>query len=115
LEIKVRNFSSIYIIDIKGEIDLYNSFKIKDIVGRMMKKNIKNYVINLEHVSYIDSSGIGSLIYVYSNLKKAGLNLWITNIQGSVKRVIELTKLVGYLPIAENIQDAINRMRGSVK
>lgn len=34
----------------------------------------------------------------------------ITNIHGSVKKVIELTKLMGYFPITQTIEEALARM-----
>ncbi len=111
MEIKLRRNSSIYIIDISGEMDLYNSFELKNIVLKMMQKNIKNYIINLENVEYIDSSGIGALIYVHSALKKKNMNLRIVNVHGSVKRVIELTKLIKYFNIVNSLREAINQIK----
>lgn len=113
MKIKLSRHSSIYILDVVGEMDLYNSFQLKTIVSKMMEKNIKSYIINLENVEYIDSSGIGALIHVYSVLKKAGMRLKIVNVHGSVKRVIELTKLMGYFPMANNIKEAIEQMKES--
>ena len=111
MEIKLRKNSSIYIIDITGEMDLYNSHTLKEIVERMIQKNIKHYVINLEQVNYIDSTGIGALIHVFSAIKKANMHMKIANIHGTVKRVIELTKLVGYLPIVNSVEDAVNQLK----
>ena len=112
LEIKLRRAGTIYVIDITGEMDLYNAFKLKDIVQKMIGRQIKEYVINLENVEYLDSSGIGALLSVHSELKKRGMALVIANVKGSVKRVIELTKLNGYLPIAADVNEAVSRIRG---
>ena len=95
MELKIRKNGDVYIIDVTGEMDLYNSYKLKELVMKMLEKNVKNFVINLEQVDYIDSSGIGALIYICSTIKKMNLNLAIANIHGSVKKVIELTKLMG--------------------
>ena len=35
------------------------------------------------------------------------LKLYISNIHGSVKKVIELTKLMGYFPIANSVEEAL--------
>ena len=91
MELKIRKNGDVYIIDVTGEMDLYNSYKLKELVMKMLEKNVKNFVINLEQVDYIDSSGIGALIYICSTIKKMNLNLAIANIHGSVKKVIELT------------------------
>ena len=88
MELKIRKNGDVYIIDVTGEMDLYNSYKLKELVMKMLEKNVKNFVINLEQVDYIDSSGIGALIYICSTIKKMNLNLAIANIHGSVKKVI---------------------------
>ncbi|MBR7064893.1 MAG: anti-sigma factor antagonist [Treponema sp.] len=111
MELKIRKNGDVYIIDVNGEMDLYNSYKLKELVMKMLEKNVQYFVINLEQVDYIDSSGIGALIYICSTMKKQNLKLAIANIHGSVKKVIELTKLTGYFPIAATIDDALNMVR----
>ena len=58
MELKIRKNGDVYIIDVTGEMDLYNSYKLKELVMKMLEKNVKNFVINLEQVDYIDSSGL---------------------------------------------------------
>ena len=77
MELKIRKNGDVYIIDVTGEMDLYNSYKLKELVMKMLEKNVKNFVINLEQVDYIDSSGIGALIYICSTIKKMNLNQFI--------------------------------------
>ena len=107
MELKIRKNGEVYIIDVNGEMDLYNSYKLKELVMKMIEKNIKSFIINLEQVDYIDSSGIGALIYISSTIKKMNLKLSLSNIHGSVKKVIELTKLMGYFPIANSVDEAL--------
>ena len=107
MDLKIRKNGEIYIIDVNGEMDLYNSYKLKELVMKMLEKNVKNFIINLEQVDYIDSSGIGALIYICSTMKKMNLKFAISNVHGSVKKVIELTKLMGYFPIANSVAEAL--------
>jgi len=110
MELKIRKNGNNYIIDVNGEMDLYNSYKLKELVMKMLEKKVERFIINLENVDYIDSSGIGALIYICSTIKKMNFRLIITNIHGSVKKVIELTKLMGYFPITNSIEEAILQM-----
>ncbi|MCH5283133.1 MAG: anti-sigma factor antagonist [Treponema sp.] len=107
MELKIRKNGDVYIIDVNGEMDLYNSYKIKELVMKMLEKSVKFFVINLEQVDYIDSSGIGALIYICSTIKKMNLKLAIASVHGSVKKVIELTKLTGYFPMANSVEEAL--------
>ncbi len=107
MELKMRKNGEIYIIDVDGEMDLYNSYKLKELVMKMLEKDVRVFIINLERVDYIDSSGIGALIFICSTIKKMNLKLSISNVHGSVQRVIELTKLTGYFPISSSVDEAI--------
>ena len=112
MELKIRKNKDVYIVDVSGEMDLYNSYKLKELITKMLERQVKCIVLNLEEVEYIDSSGIGALIYICSTLKKKNLKLYITNIHGSVKKVIELTKLMGYFPIASTVEEALGLLSG---
>jgi anti-sigma B factor antagonist len=112
MELKIRRNQGIYIIDIIGEMDLYNSFKLKELLMKMIEKKIEYFIINMEEVEYIDSSGIGALIFISSTIKKMNLRLAMTNIHGTVKKVIELTKLTHYFPITATLEEAIRKMEG---
>lgn len=110
MELKIRKAKEIYIIDVSGEMDLYNSYKLKDLIMKMVEKKIGMLIINLQEVEYIDSSGIGALIYICSTIKKAGSKLFITNVHGSVKKVVELTKLAGFFPMTNSLEEAIQKL-----
>ena len=110
MELKMRKNKDVFIIDVSGEMDLYNSYKLKELVMKMMERQVKSVVINMEAVDYIDSSGIGALIHIYSTMKKASCQLYMTNIHGSVQKVIELTKLMGYFPITNSLEEALQKL-----
>lgn len=108
MDISTRSRNDVVILDISGEIDLYNAPEIKDIINKLIEEKKYNVVINLEKVSYIDSSGIGALISSLSNLKKYQGGLKIINVFASVRKVFELTKLTSFFEIFEAEEDAVN-------
>ncbi|MFN3604232.1 MAG: STAS domain-containing protein [Leptonema sp. (in: bacteria)] len=107
MEISRRQSGDVVILDVNGEIDLYNAPEIKDTINKLIEEKKYNVVINLDKVSYIDSSGIGALISSLSNLKKYQGGLKICNVSGSVRKVFELTKLTSFFEIYDSEQEAI--------
>ena len=107
MDINKRTKDDIIILDITGEIDLYNAPEIKDIINKLIEEQKYNVIINLEKVSYIDSSGIGALISSLSNLKKYQGGLKIINVYASVRKVFELTKLTSFFEIFDSEEDAL--------
>ena len=108
MDINTRSKNDIVILDITGEIDLYNAPEIKDIISSLINERKYNVIINLDKVTYIDSSGIGALISSLSNLKKYQGGLKIINVFASVRKVFELTKLTSFFEIFDSEDEAIN-------
>ena len=107
MDITKRTRGDVVILDISGEIDLYNAPEIKDIINGLIEEKKFNVIINLEKVPYIDSSGIGALIPSLSNLKKYQGGLKIINVFASVRKVFELTKLTSFFEIYDSEEVAI--------
>jgi anti-sigma B factor antagonist len=112
MDITTRSKGDVIVLDIAGEIDLYNAPEIKDIINKLIEERKYNVVINLEKVSYIDSSGIGALISSLSNLKKYQGGLKIINVFASVRKVFELTKLTSFFEIFDSEDEAVKSFSG---
>ena len=109
MEITQRERNSVVVLDIIGEIDLYNASEIKLMIQKLIDNQKYDIIINLEKVSYIDSSGIGALISSLSSLKKYQGNMKIINLLASVKRVFELTKLMSFFDIYSSEEEALSK------
>jgi anti-sigma B factor antagonist len=107
MKLKVRKNQEIYIIDIQGELDLYSSYKLKDLLLGMLNKNIDRFILNLEDVDYIDSSGLGTLVFIVSTIKKRKYKLAFINLSRPAQRVLEITKSMGFFPVITNLEEAI--------
>lgn len=111
MDVGFRKYREIYIVDVEGDMDLYNAHILKDEVNRLIGQGVDKIVINLEKVNYIDSSGVGALIHIYTSIKRNSFSLRIANVHGSVAKVIKLTKLMGYFPIVEDVNTALQQLR----
>lgn len=99
------------VIRVAGDMDLYNSSRLKDLIVSLWNKGERRIVLNLAELSYIDSSGIGVLLYIYTSGQKRNATVWYAGVNGSVLKVITLTKLLGFLPMTETVEEAIERTR----
>jgi anti-sigma B factor antagonist len=110
MELKLSEEFGCSIIAVEGELDLYNAFRLKELTMKLVGRQVKGIIINMADAKYIDSSGVGSVIYSYALCKNNKIGFFLTDVHGSVRRVIELTKLIGFLPIAENQQEALHKI-----
>ena len=75
-----------------GELDLTAKPAVSDLVSRRLADAaITRLVIDLAGVTFIDSSGIGTLIGCRNLADRAGKSLQAIGAQGRVARVLDLT------------------------
>ena len=51
--------------------------------------------LDLSGVRFIDSSGIGGIVFLYKRLRAAGHNLWLTGVNNQPRRLLEYVGLLG--------------------
>jgi anti-sigma B factor antagonist len=111
MELTVKQLNSnVTAIELEGEMDLYNSHKLKQLVQNVYEQEPKALILDFQRLEYIDSSGISVLLYAYTQAKKQELGLWFVNLHGPVRKVIELTSLLGFFPIATSYEEALSML-----
>ncbi len=94
------------VVALHGEMDMYSSHELKEFVSEHFSRRASALIVDCENLSYIDSSGVGILLFTFAQSKKIGTRVWFVNIHGAVRRVIELTSLLGFLPIVDSVAEA---------
>jgi anti-sigma B factor antagonist len=108
IELKLLKKDDVYMISAKGIMDLYSSIPLKDLVIKILGKNIDKLIINLANIDDIDSGGIGALINICSTVQKLNAKLFVINIQQSVKDCIKSMKVAEYIPLADSVAEAVS-------
>jgi anti-anti-sigma factor len=79
---------------LKDDIDLHTSPDLRtDILGLLAKGEVTKLVINLEGVSYVDSSAIAVMVEALQKLRKSGGKVYLTNLSPRVKGLLEIARL----------------------
>jgi anti-sigma B factor antagonist len=107
----LKNPENIYILELQGELDLFTSNMLKELVMKMIEQKIERFIVDLKKANTITSAGLGALVYVSSTAKKMNIALAFTNINEAVKNAIEVTKLAGYFPIVPTLKEAVELVR----
>ncbi|QBG46276.1 anti-sigma factor antagonist [Verrucomicrobia bacterium S94] len=69
--------------------------------------DVKNYVIDLAEVDFMDSAGLGTLIAVLKRVTEQGGDMKIANLQKKPRMVFEITRAYKVFEIYESVEDAI--------
>ena len=109
LEIEKREREGIAILDLKGRItmgDEVSSFRkiIQDLVADGSQK----LILNLQHVDYIDSTGLGAVVMCSTAFRNKGGSSKLLNLNRRNIELLVTTKLATIFEIFDNEQDAVN-------
>lgn len=86
-------------IDARGEIDLATVSSLRNAITHSIQAGARHLTVNLDHVTYIDSSGLGALIGAHKRLHATGGTLRIRCSQDRVLRLLQITGLDRVLTI----------------
>lgn len=112
MELRIKkDTQNVYIIELYGELDLYNSYKVKELFLKMVERGINHIIFDLSQTDYIDSTGIGVFIYCFDVAKKKSIKMCLCNVFGTVLKVIQLTKLADFFTMTGTLEDGLDLVR----
>jgi anti-sigma B factor antagonist len=92
------------VIEFEGEVDLSCSPEARQSILSVLEED-KNLLVDLAKVSYIDSSGVASLVEGYQTAKKQSLKFGLVGISDAAMSVLKLARLDQVFPIYDSIKD----------
>jgi anti-anti-sigma factor len=94
----------------EGDLDLYSSGDLKDRVVALWHEGCSGIICDLANVDYIDSSGIGVLLYIFTGCQKRKLPARFAAVTPSVMKTLELTNLESFLPLSPTVDEALEKI-----
>ena len=95
LEITLRELNGIHLLALKGRLVLgQESNGFRTTVDSLLSSGATRIVINLEHVNYVDSAGLGALIEANRMTRAKGGQLKLSNVGPKLKQALELARLL---------------------
>ncbi|MBT3924134.1 MAG: STAS domain-containing protein [Nitrospina sp.] len=106
IDIDCRDENGIIIIDLTGQLDVYNSNDVNLLIDAYRERGFDKFILNLEKVTYLDSSTISVFIHCYQSLSGKG-RFALAGLNGAPKEVFELAKLHDVFQISPDVASAI--------
>lgn len=112
LTINQRSDSEVIILDLAGRLWILD-LPLRDLINGLLAQGKQHFVLNLEGVSYIDSSGLGQLIAIWTSIRNRKGHMTVLNPTKRVQRLFEITRLTTVFEILQNEADAIKKVRSA--
>ena len=81
------------VVVVQGEVDLYTSPQLRSAILKAVPAAAGGVAVDLSEVSYIDSSGVATLVEGLRSARKHGKTFTLVAPSPAVLQVLELTRL----------------------
>lgn len=93
------------IVSVRGEVDLSWSSEVRKAVLEALDRSTQ-VLVELDQVTYMDSSGIAALVEGYQSAKSRDIRFGLLQISEPVRSVLELARLDQVFPIYADLDAA---------
>jgi anti-sigma B factor antagonist len=99
MDISYRDNGEYKIIEVSGEVDLYNVSELKKALFAITDGKHANVVVDMENINYMDSSGIGALVAGQKKMRAHSGKFGLLNIHEDVLNILKLATLDKFFTI----------------
>ncbi len=111
LTIDMEVIGEVLCIRLRGELDHHTAEELKYKASHLIEKNrIKHIILNLEELSFMDSSGLGVILGRYKQIKQNHGEMVVCAISSSVKRLFEMSGLFKIIKQEVSEENALQRL-----
>jgi anti-sigma B factor antagonist len=91
------------VVGVTGEIDVATAPALRDALLGLLNRGVDSLVVDLRGVTFIDSTGVGSLLRIHHRQGLVGGRVHFVADQQSVLRVLDLMQLTRRLHVTDTV------------
>jgi stage II sporulation protein AA (anti-sigma F factor antagonist) len=101
----------VLIVRLAGELDHHEAEELRDQWKDMLYLNpVKHVILNLEQMSFMDSSGLGVILGRYKEVLQLGGEMVVCSVSPSIKRLFEMSGMFKIIRLEENEEFALETL-----
>lgn len=111
LDIEMEIKQDVLCIRLKGELDHHSADELRERATNTIEEHsIRHIVLNLESLSFMDSSGLGVILGRYKQIKQHHGEMVVCAISPSVQRLFDMSGLFKIIRLEPTEQYALERL-----
>lgn len=101
------------VLTLRGEIDVYTAPLLRQALVDIIDQGNLDVVVDMSHVDFLDSTGLGVLVEGLKRVKTRGGTLAIVATQDKILKIFDITGLNKAFPIAPTVDEALSQPQES--
>src|SRR5512145_3157880 len=107
MDIELKDHGEHKVIQVSGEVDLYNVSELKKALFSITDGSYPSVVVDMQYVNYMDSSGIGALVAGQKKMKAHNGKFALMNIHDDVLNILKLATLDKFFTIYDSEDELV--------
>ena len=108
LTVEVHNHGDRDVVSVQGEIDLQTGPLLRGALRDLVVRGQKHLVVDLDEVTFIDSTGLGILLESRRLVSEAGGSLGIVCHAAGCLRLFEISGLIDVFTFHDSVAEALS-------
>lgn len=110
LELKLQLTGSVVCVRLNGELDHHTAQELRKEVEECLEKHsINHIVLNLEQLTFMDSSGLGVILGRYKQIRDRG-EMIVCHVPPSISRLMEMSGLYKIIQVESTEAAAFSKL-----
>lgn len=105
--LQVQRVQDTIVIELSGEFDIYSAPRFKEMVAAHLQRGDHSFVIVLDSLRYLDSSGIAAVITAYRKVQNASGSLRLVVSDPRIKHVLAIAGISRLLEVFPTRREAL--------
>lgn len=112
LSIQTEMYNSVLLVRLRGELDHHTAANLRQSIDTILhdRKEVIHLILNLQELTFMDSSGIGVILGRYKEIDKKKGQLVICALNPMIYRIIEMAGMFKIISIATTEQEALSEL-----
>jgi anti-sigma B factor antagonist len=114
LSVQDQEVGGVTVVRAAGRLTLSDSNgALKNAINTLVEAGRARFVLNLEGVPYVDSSGLGEIASAHVTVSRTGGQLLLAAVNTRVMEALTITKLTRVLSALPDEQSAVAKLQGA--
>lgn len=106
------NKDGVEVVEVEGEIDVYTAPRLRELLIDLVNKNTYQFVVNMEKVDFLDSTGLGVLVGGLKRMRTHNGSLDVVCTQERILKILRITGLTKVFGIYQTVDQAVAAKQG---
>ena len=112
LTVKTRKVDNAIVVDMSGRLTIGEPvLLVRETIRVLVNDGARNFVLNLGDVSYIDSSGLGELVSLFTTVRNKQGDVKLLNLTAKAKDLLQMTKLLTVFDVYDEEAKALAALK----